>query len=122
MGLFFSVLVFFGYIFGFSFVSLSLACGLYYMAELVEEYTIMTKRVIKYTTYTIATFHILLLFDGLSFYRVSFSLGCLGWYCMLLPKFPAIELSSPVFLSSCLLVIVNHFTWFFYFTDRLFLY
>ncbi|KAJ2964107.1 hypothetical protein NQZ79_g915 [Umbelopsis isabellina] len=37
-------------ILAFCFVVLSLACGLYYLAELVEEYTVFTKKIIKYAT------------------------------------------------------------------------
>ncbi|TPX62103.1 hypothetical protein PhCBS80983_g00686 [Powellomyces hirtus] len=62
------LLTYVGAVVGFAFVTLSLACGLYYLAELVE--------------------------------------------------FPDIELSSPAFILSCILVISDHFVWFFYFTDH----
>jgi hypothetical protein len=38
---------------------------------------------------------------------------------LLLSTFPAIELDNVVFLVSCVMVIVNHFMWFFYFADSL---
>ena len=49
--MFFKVLVWLGGIGAFTFITLSLACGLYYLAELVEEYTVLTKKIIKNTTY-----------------------------------------------------------------------
>ncbi|KAJ3415739.1 erv26 super protein [Chytridiales sp. JEL 0842] len=36
----------------------------------------------------------------------------------MLDKFPNIQLEDPVFLGSCVLSIVNHFVWFFYFTEN----
>ncbi len=38
-------------LFGAAFGTLCLACGLYYIAEFVEEYTVWTKRLIQRTTY-----------------------------------------------------------------------
>ncbi|KAI8909396.1 transmembrane adaptor Erv26 [Powellomyces hirtus] len=113
------LLTYVGAVVGFAFVTLSLACGLYYLAELVEEYTVTTKKIIKITTAVTIVVHILLwLFDGLPFKRVLFSLLCQAWYSQLLRTFPDIELSSPAFILSCILVISDHFVWFFYFTDH----
>ncbi|KAJ3149704.1 erv26 super protein [Geranomyces michiganensis] len=113
------LLTYVGAIVGFAFVTLSLACGLYYLAELVEEYTVLTKRIIKITSLATAAAHVLLwLFDGLPFKRILFSLLCHAWYSQLLRTFPEIELASPAFIVSCVLVISDHFVWFFYFTDH----
>jgi hypothetical protein len=119
MAIIFTILVLFGYLFGFVFSCLSLACGLYWCAELVEEYSQMTKKVITYTIYTILAIHVLLYLEGgMPLIRILISIGCLGLNSLMLPSFPAIELDSVVFLLSCVMVIANHFMWFFYFTDR----
>ncbi|KAJ3393502.1 erv26 super protein [Lobulomyces angularis] len=98
----FFILVWGGSLLGFAFLTLSLACGLYYLAELVEEHTVMTKKIIRWTTYSILLLHSLLLFlDGLPFIQTVISMACLGWYSLLLPNFPIIELSNPIFLISC---------------------
>lgn len=79
-----------------------------------------TKRFITYTIYTILAVHILLWLEGgLPFSRTALSMGCLGLNSLMLPTFPAIDLSNPVFLSSCVMVLVNHFSWFFYFTESI---
>ncbi|KAJ3006066.1 erv26 super protein [Thoreauomyces humboldtii] len=79
----------------------------------------MTHRIIKITTVIAMGAHILLwLVDGMPFSRILFSLLCHAWYSQLLRTFPNIELSSPAFIISCLLVIADHFVWFFYFTDH----
>ncbi|KAI8817934.1 transmembrane adaptor Erv26-domain-containing protein [Fimicolochytrium jonesii] len=161
MPIFLGLLTYLGALLGFGFVTLSLACGLYYLAELVEEYTVLTKKIIYYTTIvsllkgpelvllqwiyapwlevdalgenlaglqqpdgdlpstiTFASHILLWLVDGLSFKRICFSLLCHAWYSQLLRNFPNIELASPAFLISCVLVISDHFIWFFYFTEH----
>ncbi|RUS16610.1 transmembrane adaptor Erv26-domain-containing protein [Endogone sp. FLAS-F59071] len=48
---FLHILAYVGAVLAFIFVTLSLACGLYYLAELVEEYTVLTKKIIRYSTF-----------------------------------------------------------------------
>ncbi|CAO3590056.1 unnamed protein product [Absidia cylindrospora] len=101
----------------FCFVVLSLACGLYYLAELVEEYTVYTKKVIKAMTFVVVAIHILLcVFDCLPVLQLLFSIMCHGVYSLNLKTFPFIQLSSVPFISSCVLVFADHFLWFKYFT------
>ncbi|KAG0261985.1 erv26 super protein [Actinomortierella ambigua] len=100
----------------FLFAVLSIACGLYYLAELVEEYTVQTKRVIKGMTVAVVALHVLLwLMDGLPFSKIAFSLVCHGVYSLNLANFPNISLVSLPFLASCVLVLADHFMWFQYF-------
>ncbi|KAI8089232.1 transmembrane adaptor Erv26-domain-containing protein [Halteromyces radiatus] len=101
----------------FCFLVLSLACGLYYLAELVEEYTVYTKKVIKVMTMVVVAIHFLLcIFDRLPVLQLLFSVFCHGVYSLNLQTFPFIQLSSLPFISSCVLVFVDHFLWFKYFT------
>ncbi|KAK2863001.1 hypothetical protein Q5P01_002534 [Channa striata] len=74
-----------------SFVTLAIAAGLYYLAELIEEYTVATSRIIKY--------------------MILFSTGVLA-------DLPYILLSSPNFILSCVLVVVNHYMAFQYFAQE----
>ncbi|KAI9316806.1 transmembrane adaptor Erv26 [Dichotomocladium elegans] len=104
---------------GFCFVVLSLACGLYYLAELVEEYTVYTRKVIKTMTVTVVSIHVLLwIFDRLPFLHILFSILCHGVYTMNLQTFPFINLTSLPFIASCILVFADHFLWFQYFTTH----
>ncbi|CAO3647714.1 unnamed protein product [Mucor fragilis] len=103
----------------FCFVVLSLACGLYYLAELVEEYSVYTKKVIKGMTAVIISLHVLFwIFDRLPFLYLAFSIFCHCIYSLNLKNFPFISLTSIPFLSSCVLVFVDHFLWFNYFTSH----
>ena len=63
-------------------------------------------------------FHVVLYFtDSLPFLQTTFSIIC---HIVYLQNFshtwPLISLSSPAFIASCILVIADHFTWFFHFS------
>ncbi|CAG8440708.1 2152_t:CDS:2 [Ambispora leptoticha] len=92
-----------------------------YLAELVEEYTVMTRKIIKNVTVLVVIAQILLwLLDGFPFWRITFSITCHGVYSLNLATFPYINLKSLPFVASCVLVIFDHFLWFQYFTSRYF--
>ena len=55
--------------------------------------------------------------DSLPFKHIAFSIACQIVYLQnFTPSWPMISLSSLSFVLSCVMVIVNHFTWFFYFS------
>ncbi|KAJ3328404.1 erv26 super protein [Blyttiomyces sp. JEL0837] len=56
--------------------------------------------------------------DGFPVVRTLISLGCHGVYSLLLEKFPNIQLEDPIFIATCVLVIFDHFLWFFFFTHN----
>ncbi|KAJ7648499.1 transmembrane adaptor Erv26, partial [Mycena rosella] len=101
----------------FAFVTLSLASGLLYVSELIEEHAQLAKKVGQRGIYTIIVLHgALFLSDSLPPAHVAFSVFC---HIVYLQNFshtwPLISLTSPSFLASCVLVIADHFLWFFYF-------
>ncbi|KAI3653229.1 hypothetical protein MP228_002654 [Amoeboaphelidium protococcarum] len=102
---------------GGAFFLLCLACGLYYLTELIEEYTVQTRKVLQRIEVSIILLHILLMISGsLPFIQLSFSLMCQIVYALLLlPKFPYINMTDVSFVISMILVIANHFWWFHYF-------
>ena len=94
------------------FLAICLATGLYYLAELVEEYTTFTKKVITYAVYGIVGLHVLLLVvDRQPFLCVASGIAAHAAYFTLLKKFPFISLTSPEFLASCGLLALNHYMW-----------
>ena len=108
--MFLQLLSYIGAIVGFVLLVLSIASGLYYISELVEEHTEPTKRLLKKLIYSIiVTFVLLLIFDRFPVKLTLFSIFSYYVYLQNLHKFPYVELSSPVFLLSCVLVISNHF-------------
>lgn len=102
-----------GTMLGFVFLVLSTASGLYYLSELVEEYTEPTKRLLTKIIYGIILIYILLLiFDRFPFFLTLFSIFSYVVYLQNLKNFPFIKLSDPVLIASCILVLINHYLWF----------
>lgn len=107
-----------GSLLGFIFLTLSIASGLYYISELVEEHTEPTRRFLIRTTYVIVALLVLLLvFDRFPFKLTLFAIGSHFLYYQNLKKFPFISLTSITFLSSCVIVVINHYLWFKHFND-----
>ncbi|KAG6378768.1 DUF396-domain-containing protein [Boletus reticuloceps] len=102
----------------FVFVTLSLASGLLYISELIEEHSRLAKLIGQRAIYATITLHLLLyVTDSLPLLQTLFSIIC---HCIYLQNFsthwPLISLSSISFISSCALAIANHFMWFMHFS------
>ncbi|KAI0141159.1 transmembrane adaptor Erv26 [Hypoxylon sp. NC0597] len=107
-----------GSIVGFCFLTLAIASGLYYLSELVEEHTVIAKRLLTRLIYFIIGLQVILcLVDGfpilLTFMGVASHIVYLGN----MRRFPFVKLSDPLFVASCVLVLVNHYFWFQHFSD-----
>lgn len=111
--MFLQLLAYVGIVVGFLFLVLAIALGLYYVSELVEEHTEPTKRLLKRLIYGIMVLLVLLWwFDSFPFGLTVFSVVSQAVYLQNLVRFPYVQLTSPIFLASCVLVIANHFLWF----------
>ncbi|CAN3374593.1 hypothetical protein DIURU_000274 [Diutina rugosa] len=105
-----------GAVIGFVFLVLAIASGLYYVSEIVEEHTEPTKRILRKMIYAImGIFVALVIIDRFPFWLSLFSIVSYFVYLQNLNRFPYVELTSPIFLGSCALVVLNHFFWFNYF-------
>lgn len=100
------------------FLTIALASALYYLAELVEEYTVITGKIVKITIGIISVVYVgLLLFESFPWHVVLMGLVTNIVYYLLLNDFPYISFTSPVFLLSVALVFVNHYLAFQYFSQ-----
>ena len=105
-----------GAVIGFVFLVLAIALGLYYVLEIVEEHTEPTKRILRKMIYAImGIFVALVIIDRFPFWLSLFSIVSYFVYLQNLNRFPYVELTSPIFLGLCALVVLNHFFWFNYF-------
>lgn len=98
-------------------LALSVAIGLYYVAELAEEYTTLSGKIIKYSALVVMGLHLVLMLDGLPLYNSFVGLACHACYYSLLKNFPFVNTLSLEALLSIVAFIVSHFVWFQYFTD-----
>ncbi|XP_024375091.1 uncharacterized protein [Physcomitrium patens] len=101
------------------FFAVCLATGLYYLAELVEEYTRLTRKVISYVIKFVIALHVILLVvDRLPMISIGVGIASHVVYHRLLKTFPYISLTAPDFLGSICLLILSHVVWIrFFYTD-----
>ncbi|TFL05726.1 transmembrane adaptor Erv26-domain-containing protein [Pterulicium gracile] len=101
----------------FAFVTLSLASGLLWISELIEEHTRLAKLIGQRGTYVIILLHVILYFsEPLPLKLVAFSILChLVYLQNFSSAWPLITLTSIPFVLSCVLVIADHFAWFSHF-------
>ncbi|KAB0401267.1 hypothetical protein E2I00_009542, partial [Balaenoptera physalus] len=100
-------------------ITLTAAAGLYYLAELIEEYTVATSRIIKYMIwFSTAVLIGLYVFERFPTYMIGVGLFTNLVYFGLLQTFPFIMLTSPNFILSCGLVVVNHYLAFQFFAEE----
>ncbi|KAK9476894.1 transmembrane adaptor Erv26 [Lipomyces japonicus] len=112
-----TLLSYLGIIVGFVFLTLAIAAGLYYLSELVEEHSRFTKQLLEKLIYGIIIVHLLLfLIDKFPFWLTVFGIVTQVVYLQNLKQFPFIQLTSPIFISSCVLVLLNHYFWFQFFS------
>jgi hypothetical protein len=87
---------------GFCFLTLSIASGLYYLSELVEEHTVIAKRFLTRLIYTVIVVQTLLwLVDGFPFWGTLLGVTAHVVYLGNMRRFPFVKLSDPLFLLSC---------------------
>ncbi|KAH8665183.1 transmembrane adaptor Erv26 [Tricladium varicosporioides] len=103
---------------GFAFLTLAIASGLYYLSELVEEHTVIAKKLLTRMIYFVIGIQTLLwLIDGFPFKLSLLSIISHVVYLGNMRRFPVVKLSDPLFLTSCVLVLLNHYVWFTHFSN-----
>ena len=81
---------------------LDLASGLYYLSELVEEHTVIAKKILTYLIYFVITIQILLVVvDKFPFGLTALGVASHGVYSLNLRRFPIVKLTDPTFILSC---------------------
>eukprot|EP01102_Stenamoeba_stenopodia_P003034 TRINITY_DN12963_c0_g1_i1.p1 TRINITY_DN12963_c0_g1~~TRINITY_DN12963_c0_g1_i1.p1 ORF type:complete len:210 (-),score=21.47 TRINITY_DN12963_c0_g1_i1:26-655(-) len=114
-----TAVVYLSYAFLFCMATICLACGLYYLAELVEEYTIMTKKILRNTIFAVLALHFLIaIFENLPWSHLLLGIVAHVVYFSLLASFPFIDMLDKKFIASCVLAVGDHFLWFRYFTNN----
>jgi hypothetical protein len=78
------------------------ASGLYYLSELVEEHTVLAKKLLYRLIYGVIGLQVLLLLvDGFPIGLSALSVVSHVIYAQNLRKFPIVKLTDPLFLLSC---------------------
>jgi hypothetical protein len=94
-------------------VAVCLACGLYYIAELAEEYTVLTKRLIAVANVAVLLVHALLFMFEPQLPHLGLAIGFTAHVCYfwLLQSFPFFRILSPAGLLSLVLLGAAHYVW-----------
>lgn len=78
------------------------ASGLYYLSELVEEHTVISKRLLTQLIYGIIGLQLLLcLVDRFPFWLTLFGVVSHVVYLGNMRRFPFVTLTDPLFITSC---------------------
>ncbi|XP_034105155.1 protein TEX261 [Drosophila nasuta] len=100
-----------------TFVTLSLVAGLYYLAELAEEYTTPARRFILFMiSFTIMVYIMFIFFEDFPWTMLLCGLTAQGFHFSIMTDFPFIRLLSVPFIGSLAMLVINHVLAFQYFT------
>lgn len=78
------------------------ASGLYYLSELVEEHTVLAKKLLTQLIYGVIGVQVtLFLVDGFPMTLSGLSVASHIIYAQNLRRFPIVKLTDPLFLLSC---------------------
>jgi len=101
------------------FIAVCLASGMYYMAELVEEHTSLTRRIMLACNVLVLAVHVLfLIFESLPLSAVAVGLAAHACYFWMLQSFPFIQIKSPQFGASCGMLVATHYFWLTHFMNH----
>ncbi|KAH6854083.1 transmembrane adaptor Erv26 [Chaetomium sp. MPI-CAGE-AT-0009] len=108
-----------GSVVGFCFMTLAIASGLYYLSEIVEEHTVIAKRLLTKLIYSIMVLQLILCVVD-RFPLLPTALGIFSHFIYLgnMRRFPFVKLTDPLFLASCVLVLLDHYVWFKHFSHH----
>jgi len=97
-------------------LALAISSGLYLLAEVAEEYSAMSKKVITILIYVTVSIHVIFLLLGLPFKPLLVGLVSHAVYYNLLSNFPYVELSVWS-IGSLICLFANHYFWFQFFYE-----
>ncbi|XP_055917776.1 protein TEX261 [Eupeodes corollae] len=101
------------------FVTVAIAAGLYYLAELVEEYSVVAKKIISGMIAATSLLYIsFIFFENLPWTMLLCGLGAQLFHFCIMKNFPCINFLSMSFCGAIIFLIINHFLAFQYFTTN----
>ncbi|XP_049803931.1 protein TEX261 [Schistocerca nitens] len=113
---FFYLLSWFALLVQVCFVTVAVAAGLYYLAELVEEYTVASKKVIWWMIIGTLLIYIgFILFEDLPHTLTVCGIISQISHLFILKTYPYVVITSPSFIIAVIMLVVNHYLAFQYF-------
>uniref|UniRef100_A0A7S2ZLN4 Protein TEX261 n=1 Tax=Rhodosorus marinus TaxID=101924 RepID=A0A7S2ZLN4_9RHOD len=107
-----------GYLF-LLFAAICLACGFYYLAELVEEYTSAAKKVLRVVILImLGVFVVLWAYERFYFVYCAIGFASHLMYYQLLKSFPFLQPKTLPFIGSGIMFVINNVAWYRYFNEN----
>ncbi|CAK1587580.1 unnamed protein product [Parnassius mnemosyne] len=98
------------------FVTMAIAAGLYYLAEVVEEYTVMAKYIISWMIIVTAAIHVgLIIFEDIPLHLNIMGLIQQLLHGALIRDFPVVKVTSVTFILAVANLVLHHYMAFMYF-------
>lgn len=95
------------------------AAALYYLAELLEEYTVAAKKTISWLiALTMGIYVLLPIFDSVPYSMVIAGLAAQALHAVIMKNFPFVEFLSVPFLGAVVMLVVNHWLAFRFFSQN----
>ncbi|CAG0915748.1 unnamed protein product [Notodromas monacha] len=102
-------------------VTLALAAGLYYLAELVEEFSVATGKTIRFLIWmTIVSYVMLFVFEDFPGSMVAAGFAAQVCHLLIMRTFPLVNVTSLPFIGALVLLGWNHYVAFSYFSSKYF--
>ncbi|CAH0552960.1 unnamed protein product [Brassicogethes aeneus] len=115
---FLTIVSYFAIIIQIFFTTIAIAAGLYYLAELVEEHTIVAKKCISSMNLVVTVLYVLLwLLESFPTSLIVCGLTAQIVHFIILKNFPFVVFLSPPFLAAVTLIIINHYLAFSHFGE-----
>lgn len=95
------------------------ASALYYLAELLEEFTVAAKKTISWLiAITMGIYVLLPIFDSIPYTMVIGGLAAQALHAVIMKNFPYVEFLSFPFLGSAVMLFINHWLAFRFFSQN----
>ena len=107
-----------GSLFQLLFVTLGIAAALYYLAEMIEEYSTKARRYVRYMLLFSILCNIALVIDGMPYYIILNGVLLHLCYYGCLKNFPYVSFSDPFFIVASLLLLLQHYLSYNYFLEN----
>lgn len=101
-----------------SLITLSVAAGLYYLAELVEEYTVLARKTIRILIWgTLLVYVSIFIFENVPLSMVVCGILSQVTHLIMLRTFPYFVITSVPFIAGAAFVVINHYLAFSHFSS-----
>ena len=106
-----------GSLFQVLFITLGIAAALYYLAEVIEEYSTKSRRYVRYMLIFCVLCNLALVIDGMPYLIIINGVLLHMCYYACIKHFPYVVLTDPLFLLGSILLILQHYLAYNYFLE-----